>query len=90
MRVKRAHQQPIRSWTLIAACVIGLALLLLLLPHPHSADSGDLLAILPIFFVGMISPLSLLPPLAYGYAGRIPESPFLPAAFQRPPPAPLA
>jgi len=83
-------QRPIRGWVWVAAFAIGFALLLLLLPHPHSGDAGDGLAILPIFFVGMISPLSLLPALICGYAGHIPEAPLLPAAFQRPPPLLLA
>lgn len=84
------EQRPIRRGTLIALCAIGLALLLMLLPHPYSGDAGNWLAILPIFFVGMISPLSLLSPLAYWYAGRLPEAPLLPVLFQRPPPTPLA
>jgi len=49
-----------RGWILIAAIAIGIALLFMLLPHGHSGGSPDWLAILPILFVGVISPLSLL------------------------------
>lgn len=69
---------------------IGVALLLLLVPHPHNGDNGAWLAILPVFFVGVISPLSLLSPLAFIYLGREPDAPSLPASFQRPPPSILA
>ncbi|MGD0902916.1 MAG: hypothetical protein ABR924_08230 [Terracidiphilus sp.] len=53
-----------RGWLLIAAIAIGIALLFMLIPHGHEGGSPDWLAILPILFVGVISPLSLLPPLA--------------------------
>ena len=75
-----------RGWILIAAIAIGLALLMMLVPHGHSGDSADWVAILPLLFVGIISPLGLLGPLASVYVGRIPEAPSLTAAFQRPPP----
>jgi hypothetical protein len=75
-----------RGWLLIAAVAIGIALVLLLVPHAHSADNGVWQAILPILFVGVISSLSLLSPLAYFYSGRIPETPALPTSFQRPAP----
>jgi hypothetical protein len=74
-----------RGWILIAAIAIGFALLLMLVPHGH-AGAADFVAILPLLLVGIISPLSLLSPLAYVYAGRVPEAPELPASFQRPPP----
>ena len=83
------QNRPIRGWGLVAAIAIGVALVLLLVPHAYSSDGGDLLAVLPILFAGMISPLSLLAPLASVYAGRTPEAPVLPAAFQRPPPSRL-
>jgi uncharacterized membrane protein len=78
--------QQRRIWLLIAAIAIGAALVLLLVPHGHSGDAGVWLAILPILFVGMISPLSLLSPMAYMYLGRTLDAPILPASFQRPPP----
>lgn len=79
-----------RRWLLIAAIAIGVALLALLVPHGHTGDSAAWLAILPVFFVGVISPLSLLSPLTFIYLGRTPDAPTLPASFQRPPPLALA
>jgi ABC-type transport system involved in cytochrome bd biosynthesis fused ATPase/permease subunit len=75
-----------RAWLLIAAIAIGVALVLMFVPHAHGADNGAWLAILPLLFLGVISPLSLLSPLAFEYAGRTPDAPALPASFQRPPP----
>ena len=75
-----------RGWILVAAIAIGVALALLLALNAHSGDAGALVAILPLLFVGIISPLSLLSPLAFTYAGRTPAAPALPASFQRPPP----
>jgi hypothetical protein len=74
-----------RGWILIATLAIGFALLLMLVPQGHGG-AADFVAILPLLFVGIISPLSLLSPLAYVYAGRVPEAPELAASFQRPPP----
>jgi hypothetical protein len=78
-----------RAWFLIAAIAIGFALVCMLVPHSHSGGP-DLLAILPLLFVGIISPLSLFAPLAYEYIGRAPDAPALPTLFQRPPPFRLA
>ena len=78
-----------RAWLLIAAIAIGIALLCLLIPHDH-AGSADLSAILPLLCAGIISPLSLLVPLAFEYQGRTPDAPALPTLFQRPPPFALA
>lgn len=79
-----------RGWFLVALIAIGIALLLLLVPPVHSGDNGTLAAILPILFVGIISPLSLLSPLTFFYIGRTPNAPSLPVSFQRPPPFRLA
>jgi len=79
-----------RLGLLIAAIAIGIALLCLLVPHSHPGDGGDWLAILPLLFVGVLSPLSLLPPLAYEYSSRALDAPALPTRFQRPPPIRLA
>lgn len=87
MKIRNRHR---RALFLIAAIAIGIALLLLLVPHAHGVDNGAWLAVLPIFFVGVISPLSLLSPLAVLRPSRTPESPVLPASFQRPPPCLLA
>lgn len=79
-----------RTWFLIAAIAIGVALILMLVPHTQGADNGAWLAILPLLFLGIISPLSLLSPLAFEYASRVPDAPVVPASFQRPPPFPRA
>jgi hypothetical protein len=79
-----------RGWILIAAIAIGIALVCLLALHAGSGSAGSWAAILPLLFVGIISPLSLLQPLAVVYAGRTPDAPALPASFQRPPPFPRA
>jgi hypothetical protein len=74
-----------RAFFLVAAVAIGIALLMLLIPHDH-VDHSEWLAFLPIFFAGLISPLSLLSPLVCAYEGRIPAAPVLAPSFQRPPP----
>ena len=75
-----------RGWILIATLAIGFALLLMLVPHGHNG-AADFVAILPLLFVGIVSPLSLLAPLAFEYVGRVPEAPVRVALFQRPPPS---
>jgi len=82
------HRQ--RAWFLIAAIAIGVAILLLLVPHAHDADNSAWLAILPILFVGLISPLSLVSPAACLSLAFKVDPPVLPASFQRPPPFQLA
>lgn len=79
-----------RAWLLVAVIAIGVALVLMLFPHVHPGSTGGWLAILPIFFVGVISPLSLLSPLAFVYLGRTPDAPARPSSYQRPPPLQLA
>lgn len=79
-----------RAWAWVAVIAIGIALLALLIPHGHGADSAAWVAILPLVFVGIISPLSLLSPLAFLYVGCTPDAPSLPQVFQRPPPLDLA
>jgi len=76
-----------RIWLVVAAIAIVIALAALMVPHGNSGDAGAWLAILPLLlFIGVISPLSLLSPMAYMYLGRTPDAPVLPATFQRPPP----
>ena len=84
------QNQHRRGWLLLAAIAIGFAIVLLMVPHGHATGDADWLAILPIFFVGLISPLTLVSPMAYAYIGRRPDAPALPASFQRPPPVRLA
>jgi hypothetical protein len=83
------HRHP-RTWLWIAAIAIVAAVVLLLVPHAHSANDGAFAAIVPLLFVGVISPLSLLSPLAFLYIGHTPEAPARPASFQRPPPFGIA
>jgi len=80
------QNQRRREWILVAAIAIGIALVLMLVPHSHSGDGADWLAILPLLFAGVISPLSLLPPLVFEYSSRALDAPVLPTSFQRPPP----
>ncbi len=83
MTQKRQQQAVL----LIAAIAIVAALALLMVPHGNSGGDGAWLAILPVLLCfGVISPLSLLSPLAYMYLGRTIDAPVLPALFQRPPP----
>ena len=74
--------QQRRSWILVAAIAIGIALVCLL--ALHSPDSAPV-AVLTLAFAGVISPLSLLPRIAFLYIGPVPDAPVLPASFQRPP-----
>lgn len=53
----------------------------------HDAASGGWTAILPVLFVGLMAPLSLISPRSIFSLGRPPASPELPERFQRPPPA---
>jgi hypothetical protein len=81
--------QEQRVWFWFAAVVLMAAVVLLLVPHAVSGHGGDWLAILPIFFVGLISPLPLLIPVEHRKFGYAPDAPQLPATFQRPPPSRL-
>lgn len=48
--------------------------------------AGTWLAMLPVLFVGVVSPLNQLSPRSIRRTGGVPHSPLLPASFQRPPP----
>jgi heme/copper-type cytochrome/quinol oxidase subunit 4 len=72
---------------LLAVIAIAAALLCLLALHSSSGQGADFAAILPLLFVAVISPLSLLPRMTYVYASRVPAAPALPVWFQRPPPS---
>ena len=50
-------------------------------PHP-----GAWRAILPVFFIGVVAPLSLISPRSVLCLGRAPAPPASPFSFQRPPP----
>lgn len=75
-----------RTTLLIVSLAIIAVLLFLLVPHGHTSDIPLWLACLPVFFVGLISPLGILSPRAYLDLGRTPALPFQRSSFQRPPP----
>jgi len=75
-----------RAWFWIAAIAVVAAIFLLMVPHAHSGHAGDLQAILPLLFVGFISPLTFYLSIAYLESGCVPDAPQLPSTFQRPPP----
>ena len=64
-----------RGWALIAVIAIVAAIALLLFPMVIPGTPGRGWRFLPILFVGIISPLSLLSPLACFYLGRMPDAP---------------
>lgn len=49
-----------------------------------------LFAMLPVFFVGLVSPLNQFSPQSVLRLGGSPSAPLLPASFQRPPPFQIA
>lgn len=55
----------------------------------HDSSPAPLLALLPIFFVGLLAPLCLSLSGSTLSLGRPPAAPGLPFRFQRPPPAQL-
>jgi len=52
----------------------------------HSSGNSFWAAVLPVFFVGLISPLKLLLPNLTASAGRAHDAPSMASLFQRPPP----
>lgn len=52
----------------------------------RDASVGVLMAILPVFFIGLIPPLTLLSAACIRGFYQAPAAPLLPALFQRPPP----
>ncbi len=81
--VQNRHQ---RAWLLVAVFAIAVALVLMLVPHAHSGHVDVWLAVLPILFIGVISPFRLLQALEYLDLSRISDAPALQPSFQRPPP----
>jgi hypothetical protein len=55
----------------------------------YNGNASYWLELLPVLFVGLISPLSLLSPRSFLSVGQRYPAPVLPALFQRPPPAQL-
>lgn len=74
---------------LITVIAMIAVLFLLLVPQAHSGNSTAWLAILPVFFIGLIFPLCVPLRVADLSCGRAPEAFFRRASLQRPPPAPL-
>jgi uncharacterized membrane protein len=81
--IERRHQ---RIWLWVAAIAIVAALVLMLVPQAHSGHAIDWLAILPVLFIGLIAPQTMLASLAIRDSIRTPDTPTLQASFQRPPP----
>ncbi|HTB97674.1 MAG TPA: hypothetical protein VK716_11740 [Terracidiphilus sp.] len=52
----------------------------------HSAGTGTWLAVLPVLFVGLVSPLSVTSAVSTRSLSPAPAAPLLPVSFQRPPP----
>ena len=79
---------PRRAWFWIAIAAIVIALVALLVPHAgQSTAQPDWLALLPVFFIGLIAPLTLQPLIEVLSLGRTPVSPLRASSFQRPPPS---
>ncbi len=53
----------------------------------HGAAPGTWMAILPVLFIGLVTPLSLVSARSIFSRGRTPSAPSLPVSFQRPPPS---
>ncbi len=53
----------------------------------QSGVSGAWTAILPVLFIGLVAPLSLISARSIRSLGRTPAAPSLPSKFQRPPPS---
>jgi hypothetical protein len=53
----------------------------------RNSVSGQLIAMLPVLFIGLVCPLILQAAPAVRSLGRAPATPLLSALFQRPPPA---
>jgi hypothetical protein len=53
----------------------------------HGTAPGSWMAVLPVLFIGLVAPLSLVSARSLLSLGRAPAFPLLPEKFQRPPPA---
>lgn len=53
----------------------------------RSSGSGAWVAMLPVLFIGLVSPLVLLSNASIRSLGRAPAAPLLSVLFQRPPPS---
>jgi hypothetical protein len=75
-----------RKWLLVAAIAIAAALVLMLAASAHSGSAAVWLAVLPVWFVGVIAPLKLLAVPQWFDQSRAFDAPALQPSFQRPPP----
>jgi hypothetical protein len=75
-----------RAYLLIAAIAIGIALLLLLLPHANAGHAPVYLILLPIVFIGLLPFTQWLSRAQFMRCALRREEPELHAFFQRPPP----
>ena len=80
------RQTQRQVWFWVAAIAILAAFALLVVPHAHSGPANAWLAMLPVFFVGLLTPLSLLRTAQSSIETYIPVAPALQPSFQRPPP----
>jgi hypothetical protein len=55
-------------------------------PTFRNVGPGTWTAMLPVFFIGLVSPLTPLSAASMRSLGRAPDAPLLPSLFQRPPP----
>jgi|HubBroStandDraft_1064217.scaffolds.fasta_scaffold23074_2 hypothetical protein len=75
-----------RVLVVVALLAICAALLLLLVPQGHSTHAAPWLAMLPVFFVGLLTPFCLPRPVVLAQRVRILSAPCRLSRFQRPPP----
>jgi hypothetical protein len=74
-------------WIAFAAILIALVGFTVLNVHGDGPDQPLWLVLLPVFFVGLIAPLGIVPLIALLSLGHASEAPALAASFQRPPPS---
>ncbi len=79
-----------RRWKFVAVVGMLLCLVLLLAPHPHSADAAACFLLIPVLFFGLPVSPRLVSRMAYLRLGDVPNAPALPPSFQRPPPFSIA
>jgi hypothetical protein len=78
---------PKRIWLWIAVAAIAIAMIALLVPHHgNTVDQHACVALLPVFFIGLIAAINVEPLPAVLTVDHAPEPPALAPSFQRPPP----
>jgi hypothetical protein len=81
------RQKRVWFWIAFAAIVLTFVILTVSNVHGNSADPSLWLALLPVFFVGLIAPLDILPLFDLLTLGHVSDGPSLAPSFQRPPPS---